>query len=366
MKLSYIFVLYKIQLTTNMPSMKYLSLFKIVIIFSIIGLLFSCNNEDISKITAIQLISTPSDQVVGENFVFKVEANNSTDVTTEATITVDGNVISNNTFSSLVEGDYVVIADYDGIKSNSITISNNIQTGYSQKVLVEDYTGTWCGYCPRVAYAIEKLKLESNKVVPVAIHLYSNNDIFNFDVATTIANEFIPAGGLPKAQLNRITKWNSPQQERLSEALNLTGFNAPLGLAINSTLTGSTIDLEIKVGFGITFTNPLKLVVYLVEDGLMHNQTNYTQGLFTPNTNPLLDFEHNEVLRAVYTDYLGDVISNTLTIDGSIATINFNKTLPTSVVNSNKLSFIAFVTNANTKEVINVQSAHIGENKDFD
>ena len=41
---------------------------------------------------------------------------------------------------------------------------------FNKRVLVEDYTGAWCGYCPRLAYRLEEAESLNDKVVPVAIH----------------------------------------------------------------------------------------------------------------------------------------------------------------------------------------------------
>jgi hypothetical protein len=65
-----------------------------------------------------------------------------------------------------------------------IKVDDNVDaapiTGLFQKqVLIEDYTGTWCGNCARVAYAIERTKEASDRVVSVAIH--HGNDPYDFD-----------------------------------------------------------------------------------------------------------------------------------------------------------------------------------------
>ena len=49
-------------------------------------------------------------------------------------------------------------------------IVNQVPIEYKQYVLVEDYTGTWCGYCTRVSFAIEELKKQTNDAVVIAIH----------------------------------------------------------------------------------------------------------------------------------------------------------------------------------------------------
>ena len=64
-------------------------------------------------------------------------------------------------------------------------------SGYFKKrVLIEDYTGTWCGNCTRVAHAIDEVKAQSDKVVTVAIH--NGNDPYHFDGIAPLKNLILP------------------------------------------------------------------------------------------------------------------------------------------------------------------------------
>jgi len=66
-------------------------------------------------------------------------------------------------------------------------------------------------------------------------------------------------------------------------------------VAMNSTVSGGTINLDVNVKFAQDYTN-LKLVVYAVEDNLIYNQTNYTS--FYGGGSYISNFEHDNVLRA--------------------------------------------------------------------
>ena len=77
-------------------------------------------------------------------------------------------------------------------------------SGYFKKrVLIEDYTGTWCGNCTRVSYAIEQVKAQNDKVVTVAIH--NGNDPFHFAGIAPLKNLILPNSplALPVSRLNR-------------------------------------------------------------------------------------------------------------------------------------------------------------------
>ena len=332
--------------------------------FFILGLIFisffSCNTEDISEITAIEVTHDGQPQVIlnGDIFVFQVKANNNTDKTSESHFEVDGVALDGNTFITNSEPKaYNVQAFYNDIESQSILVFGS--DGYKKNVLIEDYTGTWCGNCPRVSYAIEQVKLQTDQVVSVAIHVL---DDYAFDGSIAVNDEF-GITSYPNARLNRIHKWTAPEPDNITEAVNLTGL-APLGIAISSDIIGNSLSVTTKVEFSETITDPLKLVVYVVENGLIQDQENYTS--YFGGEAIIFNFEHNDVLRAIYTNHLGDIIPSSEVIEDNVYTIQVEENIPTTVENFDYLHLVSFVVNANTNEVVNVREAAIGETQEFE
>ena len=334
--------------------------FKYFIFGLILVSLYSCNTDDITEITAIEITHDGQPQVIlkGDSFIFQVKANNSTDVTAESTFKVDDFPIDGHTFTTSDEPkEYMVQAFYNDIVSEPITVITS--DGYPKNVLIEDYTGTWCGNCPRVSYAIEQVKNQTDRVVSVAIHI---SDSYTFDGAITVNDEFGIAS-YPNARLNRIHKWTAPEPDNIAEAVNFTGL-APLGVAISSTLVGNTISISNRVEFAETITEPLKLVVYLVENSLIQDQENYTN--YFGGDAILVNFEHNDVLRAIYTNHLGNTIPADQAVEDTIYLLQLNENLSISIENLANLHLVAFVVNADTNEVINVREAVIGETQEFE
>jgi len=346
----------------KMKSLYFLSKLLLSVIFVA---LFSCNNEDINTITAIKLESSGGTELlINQDFTFVVKANNSEIITEEATIKINGESIEGFQFNSAEPGTFEVQAFYKEFESNKISISSIYPSGYVKNLLIEDYTGTWCSNCPGMAYAIEQTKTQSDKIVSVGVHAFDQMEMPGFNVLTSTFTDD-PVTGLtsyPTGMLNRINFWENPD-ENIETAINKTGYGAELGLAIQSNIAGGTVDATIKVGFDKTVTTPLKLVVYLTENGLHYNQQNSTD--YYGGVNPLVDFEHNDVLRAFYTDFLGEVISSTETQEGNVYTLTLSKTIPASVQNNNQLHLVAFVSNATTNEVINVREVKIGEEQEL-
>ena len=236
---------------------------------------------------------------------------------------------------------------------------------FTQKLLLEDYTGTWCVYCPKAGQAIEHAVEDNDRFVPVAIHFFSNSnpEEMQNEFTESIVSRYHPDGGFPKVNLNRSESlW--PNDYLVSTLEAMLNRYAPVGLAINSTLTGNSIDLEIKVGFveETTTVNNYKLVVYLLEDGLIYPQDNASL-LDLPN--PIEDYEHNDVLRYSFTNVFGDDLPN-MVADNHRFVTNFNSiSLPDYIEDISNLKIVAFIVD-NNDNCLNVQVANVGENKDFD
>ena len=231
---------------------------------------------------------------------------------------------------------------------------------FKKRVLIEDYTGTWCGNCTRVSHAIELVKAQSDKVVTVAIH--NGNDPYHFAGIGPLKDLILPNSplALPVSRLNRMNVWTFPETTNINEAIDLTSNNTTLGLAMNSTLNNGTIDLTVNVKFLDNYSN-LKLVVYVLENGLVYQQRNYTS--YYGGLPYLNDYVHNHVVRSTATDILGDVITGTNT--GATVTRNFSFAVPTNVANSANISFVAFVVGADNKS-LNARESHINESQAFE
>jgi hypothetical protein len=336
---------------------------KIALFIGVFAVFISCNRDDLNEMKSIhlKLVSNYTEQPIDQTFIFAVEGDNRDVITSESQFLVNGVAITGNTFTPTSEGIYQVQATYLGFTSQIITVKAITPSDYSQKVLVEDYTGTWCGWCPRVAYAIQQVKLQSNKVVSVAIH---SEDIYSSSNTPLMESTF-GIESYPTAKINRINTWApNHEPEHLEEVLNRTGFNAPLGLAIATNTSGNTINATIRVGFANNYSENLNLVVYLLENGLVSNQTNYTT--YFGGASNIPNFVHNDVLRAIYTPLLGSPIPTSETIDDHIYNYQLSQPIPTSVVQNNNLHLIAFVVKASTKEVINVQEVPVGSEVGFE
>lgn len=242
------------------------------------------------------------------------------------------------------------IAIYDEIPENNSVDAVAISGLFKKRVLIEDYTGTWCGNCARVAHAIDLVKNANDKAVSVAIH--NGNDPFNFTGIAPLKNLISPNSDLqlPQSRLNRKIVWKFPEVDNLSQVKNLTSNNCPIGLAIKSNIENRNIILDVKVKFAKNYSD-VKLVVYLLEDNLIYFQTNYSN--FFGAINPIPNFNHNHVLRANFGNIMGESLVGTTF--GKVVTTSFSIPVPANIVNVENVNFVAFVTDSENN-VINVRA----------
>ncbi|MBP6099959.1 MAG: Omp28-related outer membrane protein [Flavobacterium sp.] len=342
---------------------------RILLLFVATITLFSCSSGSddgtgggggsSTAYTSLTMISTKTTVAVGDYITYVSKGNNTTDVSSQAKLYINGALQIGNIVQMNTAGTFDVYSTY--VNANNVTLtSNTIQVkvltpiNYTKRVLVEDFTGTWCGWCPRVSYGAEQVVAQTDKAEIVAIH--QGSDPYNISTGSYSVT------GYPTANLNRTTTWEYPEPSNVNQVVALTnGTNPKLGVAINSTLANGSISADVKVKFGFDFTN-LKLVVYVVENGLIYNQTNYTTyyggGSVIPN------FVHNHVLRKIVTDISGDVITGN-TNQNDVYTKNFTFAVPSNVSNSSNLDIVAFVIDS-TGKAINVRTGAVGTNQTFE
>lgn len=356
--------------------MKTKSILTIFILF--VSLLFavSCSSSDESndtttngndagngdtQITSITISTTSALELLErQSATFQVRDNLNNGVTNAATIYVNDQVIESSSYTFLTPGSYSVRATLNALESNVIVL-DVVAASHTTKVLVEDYTGTWCGFCPRLAYNLEEAEALNPAVIGVGIH---SGDVMETSY-TSVLEAAYTVVAYPTGRVNRNIRWN----ESVEQPLSYLEDKQPLGLAINSSISGSTVNAELKVHYDLGTSDQHKLVVYLLEDGVLYDQTNYLND--DPDSpwyqagNPIPNFEHNNVLRDIYTNALGDIIPSSSTVTGNVYMRNFSVTVPSSIQNINNLELVAFVIGANGR-VINTQHAALGVNQDFD
>jgi hypothetical protein len=350
---------------------------KILLAFALLTTIFntSCssdndsgeNNSSSEPISSITIASNASSVDVGTSVILTALGNNNVAVSSTSTFYINGNQISGRSYTTTSVGTLDIYATHVNsagvtLTSPTIQVTVNPVINFNKRVLIEDYTGTWCQFCPRVAYAIELVKAQTSDVVITAIHR-GNTDPYNFSGASVLEDQ-IGLSGYPTAMLNRSTEWTYPETSTtaINQALNLTsGINPKLGVALETTTSGNTSTVNVKVKFGKNFSN-LKLVVYALEDNLIYNQTNSTT--YYAGANPIVNFEHDHVLRSVLSSsILGEAITGTINYNSEYSK-SFTYTIPSNV-NASNVRFVAFVIDS-TNAALNSRDAGPNETQTFE
>ena len=311
------------------------------------------------------ILSTSSNAVfIGASVTFSATAvysNGTTqDKTSESEFFIDNVLISGNEYTSSQEGAVVAKAVFDSMSSSDISVAvvdpSNLPASFSKKAVVEDFTGTWCGYCPRVSYAASLVEEQTDKVFVVGVH---NGDQMANSFGGALEDEY-NITGFPTAYIDRANTWTYPEPSNIDQALNSAVGTADVGLAIESSLTGSILDFKVYQGFLENITG-VKLVVFVLEDGILANQSNYTS--YYGGASTIVDFEHNGVLRYSATDVMGDPTTSTLGIHEKTFSVDLSSY---DVLVPENTGILAMLVTQTGRVLLNAQYVAANENKPFD
>ena len=245
-----------------------------------------------------------------------------------------------------------------------------VTTPTNKNVLLEEYTGGYCSYCPNGhRIANEVAAKYPGRVFPVNIHAGSFAYTTYPNMTTTQGNEYNNNFGVtsyPTGILNRVgqvsyTQWENKVDEMMKE-------NAIVNIAGDYTINAATRTVQITVEMyytGNSSESTNYLTIYMLQDDIVGYQAG-------SNLNPtqIVDgqYNHTHVFRSAITSTWGDAVSPTTA--GSLITKTYTYTIPQSIgspngvdVDINKVYFVAFLTEKNegsvTRPVLN--SCKLGE-----
>ncbi len=289
-----------------------------------------------------------------------LSSKNNENVTTSSTVYVNGTAVAGSSYTFASVGTFAVYATKGSITSNVATI-NVVTTpagSFVHNVLVEEYSGTWCGNCPRLLYGVDLLHQQTQKAFVVGIHLFGGDPFITSQGNDLAAMRGV--SGVPTGSINRTKSWTGPQYENVPQVVNEIKASANTGLALSSTLVSGSLNISVKIAYKQAVSGNTKLTVYLVEDNLKHTQRNYSSNIYGGLPN-IANFNYNGVLRAVISSLDGDAIPNS----GDTNEKAYGVTFPANVSSAANAKLIVFVTDAGGN-VLNVQQAKVGEVKDFE
>ena len=180
-------------------------------------------------------------------------------------------------------------------------------------VLIEQYTGTWCQWCPYGADSLAAVSARlGSRVVRTSWHDSDPMEIATWDAMNT----FIGVTGFPTASINRIT-WPGSSSIPISRTdwgaragYVVNSMRAPVGITISekSYDAGSkTYSFKAKVFFHQTVNADVRLNAVVTEDGFDYAQkrTNLATGV----VETISPYIHKAVVMGIWPDHRGYQLS---------------------------------------------------------
>ena len=264
-----------------------------------------------------------------------------------------------------------------------------VPSSFGKKVMIEELTGAWCGYCPRGTYNFDTVAKVFNKitekVIGVSIHV---SDVMEASQLVNSSGNMLyqmfqpsnpgyPNGSIDRGALSDPVDWMSLMPSDVS-------LWAKCGFSIDATaISGSTLTLVVHTGFAADMFGDYRLNVFVVEADVhstdaMYDQHNYySQSGSNPdptsiyyNQPPLMnDFHHQNVLRKLVTSVpYGDNIPQSNMVKGKDYARTFSVNLSAASLHTSSYSncyIVVFVdkygTDLSQHQIQNVQKVKIGQ-----
>ena len=241
-----------------------------------------------------------------------------------------------------------------------------------RNVIIEEFTGRNCGYCPD-GHVVAKKITDANpgRVWAVNVHCgsFSPSSYPNLNTAAgaTILNALDGGMGFPCGVVNRTTKatgrnmWESYSNQQLKQTAEC---NIGGQVLINEAARTATVTVEVYYTAN-SASSENYLTVMMLQDSILGSQSGGAQ----LNPEQMIDgkYVHLHVLRDVVTPTWGDAIAPTT--EGTLITKTYTYQIPETIgtpngvdVDLNNILFLAFVTEkqdgAATTPVLNVEELH--------
>ncbi|MFN4884921.1 MAG: Omp28-related outer membrane protein [Bacteroidota bacterium] len=246
--------------------------------------------------------------------------------------------------------------------------SFSVPTEATKNVLVEEYTGHLCGFCPEATALVLALdETLGNRMVTVSIHAGTlaepSPGLFSSDYRTEAGDLYWAqlGGGLnPSARIDRVgglTNFyyldpGNPDswQSIINSQLNVSTPVALQGIA-DYIPNDNKINIHINSHFVESYSGSLNLVVLLVENHIISPQEDYTA---TPSE--VEDYEHEHVLRTAVTEPMGNAL---ITAPNAGTSITKSFTVPVSSTwNGQNMAVVAYLLDPVTNEIINAMEVY--------
>lgn len=199
-------------------------------------------------------------------------------------------------FSTTKKGKYEFWASYGTDVTETITIKaeekkpdapdapgddNPDKLNFKRRVLIIQFTGTGCGYCPGMTQVLRQIMSDTtaqqyNKnAVLVAAHRYNEDDPAYLKGAAL--DQAMGVAGFPQVAVDMHTRTSYYVYSAVSSMVNsaLTRVDARAGIAAVSEYDEATRTVSVTATVKAAETNYFRIGAWLIEDGIYGAQSNY-------------------------------------------------------------------------------------------
>ena len=236
---------------------------------------------------------------------------------------------------------------------------------YPRTQVIEEGTGTWCGFCPRGIVTIERLQNESktqkNAVPFIVIAVHQGQGDYFIEPMEVSDYRFLRFSGFPEGIINRKKKVDMNLQNT-RDALRQQPQKTPFNIKTKITKT-DTFDYDITLTTTLGFDNhntTLRMQYVLLEDYVgPYLQRNYFSGDSNHpwgNKSGSVSTFYNDVARAIYpvgSDAERVGVLPTEMRRGVPVSQTFHIFLPSSVQNASRLRIVGLLLDTQTGEILN-------------
>jgi thiol-disulfide isomerase/thioredoxin len=250
--------------------------------------------------------------------------------------------------------------------------ATNTAEAAKRKVVLEDHTGAWCGFCPRGMETLENLEAQYGEdIIGVGVH---NGDAMTISTYQTPLAQMIGVTGYPNGSVSRITYggkiaqsdgvWATIAQANIGKDVPVgvkleVDYNKTTG-AYTATIT-ATVESPINANLGF---NLWILQDYMTGSGSQWDQANYLSKTgSSPNPNSkyydyppkITEFMHMDVFRGAHAGIEGEqgTFPAGMVPAGTYKQVYTGNVSNMNVTDKNNAFFVAVVHNKDNKEIIN-------------
>lgn len=242
---------------------------------------------------------------------------------------------------------------------------------FGRKVVIEEGTGTWCGWCVRGYLGMKEMAEKyPDNFIGIAVH--DGDEMANAENYEGLLGYFL---GFPMCIANRDTKYLlGAFPYEMEDAILAMKDNAIAEIKAEMyVLDNDTTELLIKTHteFGFDTSTPYRIAYAVVENGVgPYAQENFYSGSETPmggfeNQDKEIAMMYNDVARGIYGSFNGVEGSVPASVkEGQIYDYDYRLRLPSNVKCKSNVEVVALLINQITGGITNAYKCRFNPNAD--